>query len=231
MVASALDRSVVAGTSGELASNFVRSGLSFPDDGTDHHLTFDRERSLLAVSEAESGTIRVFDRQLDLVWEAPESAAMFNDVTFLMFLPSGDLLAQGRASFTGMGQYLLIDGEMGDVVTSSNVTSLIERGWVSQDGTTLFAQTRTYAVAHLDGDFVSGIVSVNLDPNAFGEQSQMSCAAGISLDETRAIFYDQVRDKSFALPLYTTDELVSLAHELVEGHELTDEERLLYHLE
>lgn len=230
-VESAFDGTTVARTSGELAGHFVESGISSPSNDATHYLTFDQGRSLLAVNDVESGTIKVFDQHLDLAWEALGSGTMLDEVTFLMFLPSGDLLVQGRTSFNGMGQHLLVDGETGDIVATSNEASLIERGWVSRDGTTLFAQTQGYAIAQLDGDFVTGIVAVSLDPDAFGEQSQMGCAVAVSLDERRALFFEQVWGSTFTLPLYTTEELVSRATELVDGHELTDVERLLYHLE
>lgn len=230
-VESALDEIVVARTSGELAGHFVESGISRPEGDAEHYLTFDEERNLLAAYDAESGSIRVFDLRLRPVWESSQQGTVLEYITYLMFLPTGDLLAQGRTSFDGMGQYLLLDGETGSIIATSNEASLIERGWLSQDGSTLFALTQSYAVAWLDDSFITGLVSVSLDSEAFGEQSQMECAEVVSLDETRVLFYDQVWEATFTLPLYTTDELVAYATELIEGHGLSDTERLLYHLE
>lgn len=230
-VACALDGVTIARTTGELAGHFVESGTSAPNGDARHYLTFDRERSVMAVSDVKSGTVMVFDQHLEPVWEALGDDVTLDDVTFLMFLPSGDLLVQGRTSLDGMGQYLLVDGETGGIVATSNEASLVERGWIGQDGTTLFAQTQSYAIGKLNRSFVTGIVTISLDPDSFGEQSQIDCAEAVSLDESRVLCYDQIWDAAFTLPLYTTDELVSKAHELVSGHELSDVERLLYHLE
>lgn len=186
----------------------------------------DHSRLLLASSD---GTVSLYDASGELSWKLP--AATFGTASFLMFLPSGDILVQGGSAATFMGQHLLVDGETGEVLASSDDASLIGSAWLSQDGTSLVATSKSYAMGNLSSSFIDGVFTISLDPEAFGVESQMYLADAITPDGTRALFYDQVQKEYFTLPVLSTKDLVARAHELTEGHELTDAERRLYHLE
>lgn len=149
----------------------------------------------------------------------------------MMFLPSGDILVQGSSAATFMGQHLLIDGETGEMLAASDDASLIGSAWLSQDGTSLVATSKRYMIASFDSSFVDGVSTISLDPEAFGVESQMYLADAVTPDGTRTLFYDQVLEEYFTLPVWSTEDLVTRAHELTEGHELTGAERRPYHLE
>ena len=186
----------------------------------------DHSRLLLASSD---GTVSLYDASGELSWKLP--TATFGAASFLMFLPSGDILVQGSSAATFMGQHLLVDGETGEVLATSDDASLIGSAWLSRDGTSLVATSKSYMIASFDSSFVDGVFTISLDPGAFGVESQMYLADAVTPDGTRALFYDQVQKEYFTLPVWSTEDLVARAHELTKGHELTDAERRLYHLE
>lgn len=192
------------------------------------HLVFDENHECLLVGDA-SGNLTLFDGSGSALWQL--SAATYGVPSFLMLLPSGQIFAQSGSSEDYMGQHLLIDGQTGSVTSSSDSASLIGDARPSRDGTRLIAQSKGYVMAQMSTSFVDGFSVICLEPESFGVESQMYLADAVSQDETRALFYDQVSERYFSLPLYSTDELVACARELVEGHELTGAERRLYHLE
>ena len=169
-------------------------------------LNEDHTRLLTA---GEDGAICLWDESGELLWELEAGTGTFGAAEFLMFLPSGDVFVQGSISAAGMGQHLLVDGETGSVVASSDDAPLISDAWPSQDGTSLFASSRSYAFVTLDSSFVDGIFTIDLSPESFGVDSQMPYAVAVSQDEERALFYNQMAEELFTLPTYTTDELVA----------------------
>ena len=209
------------------ASVSLTQDFSLSGTGKLAHLTFNDDHTRLLVSDA-AGSITLFDGTGETIWSV---VATYGEAWFLALLPSGDVLAQGKSSESFMGQYLLIDGLNGSIVASSDGTSLIGGAWISQDGTSLIATSREYAVASLSESFLDGAFVISLDPEAFGVESQMYLARTVALNEERALFYDQSLGEYYTLPLHSTEELVSYAETLTEGHELTTAERYLYHLE
>ena len=191
-------------------------------------LNEDHTRLLTA---GEDGAICLWDESGELLWELEAGTGTFGAAEFLMFLPSGDVFVQGSISAAGMGQHLLVDGETGSVIASSDDAPLISDAWPSQDGTSLFASSRSYAFVTLASSFVDGIFTIDLSPESFGVDSQMPYAVAVSQDEERALFYNQMAEELFTLPTYTTDELVAYARELTAGHELSAAERRIYRLE
>lgn len=198
------------------------------DTSRSARLLFNDDHSRLLLASMD-GTVSLYDASGELAWQLP--AATFGAASFLMFLPSGDILVQSSSAATFMGQHLLVDGETGEVLATSDDASLIGSAWLSQDDTSFVATSKSYMIASFDSSFVDGIFTISLDPEAFGVESQMYLADAVTPDGTRALFYDQVQKEYFTLPVWSTEDLVARAYELTDGHELTDAERRLYHLE
>lgn len=200
------------------STNFERSA----------RLVFNDDRTRLLVTDA-NGTISLFGSSGAAVWKIPGTS--LNRVSLLMFLPSGEILAQGGSTESSTGQFMLIDGQTGATLATSEVASRVGGAWLSQDGTALFATSMSYGIASLSASFVDGISIVNLDPQAFGVESTIYLADAVSSDERRVLLYNQSANEYFTLPRWSTEDLIDRANELVEGHELTEAERRLYHLE
>lgn len=195
----------------------------------DAYFTFDETHEHLLVCDG-SGTLAQYGADGEKDWEFEAGSLLSGPANFLAYLPSGRVFVQCTPEAGRAAQCVLLDADTGEMLASSLDTPAIGRAWVSSDGTTLYARSSSYTVAQLSDTFVDGIFLVNLDPDAFGMESQMYLAVLVTPNEDRALFYDQMQHEYFTLPLYSTDELIAHANELVEGHELTGAEQRLYHL-
>ena len=71
---------------------------------------------------------------------------------------------------------------------------------------------------------------VSVDEDQFGPYSNIPQAFGLSADASQAVVCGFTADEVLMVPCPTLDELVDLAHETVQGFELTRDERLLYRI-
>lgn len=129
----------------------------------------------------------------------------------------GDAL-RNQSEYLAEEAQTLLDGEDGSVLATTNETlPSISGVWESGDASRLYAPT------------TDGVLALCVDPESFGLESEMSLARAVSRDESRALIRDY--RGVYTLPVYTTDELAAYARDLVSGHELTNAERRLHHLD
>ncbi|WP_455138162.1 outer membrane protein assembly factor BamB family protein [Thermophilibacter sp.] len=200
-----------------------------PLSGQQGYLTFDKDHEHVLVCDA-SGTLAQYNANGEKDWELEAGSLLTGTANFLAYLPTGEIFVQCSLTEGSMAQCVLLDAETGETLASSSDVTAIGELWPSPDGQRLFARSKSYGIAQLDEAYVTGVFIINLDHDAFGVESAMTLATNVTPDGQRALFYDQQTDEYFTLPLYSTDELIAHANELVEGHELTGAERRLYHL-
>lgn len=175
-------------------------------------------------------TLLTFDATGRKLWEAnfsgDENLEGYSSNT-LVYLDPDVLFVQD-----GSGQCFLVRADDGSVLASSNAlvgeqyVYKIADAWLGADGKTLYARVDP-----------RGIVVFSLDPEAFGVESHMEGALAVAQDESRALFIDTKVDGEgnyigcYTLPIYSDEELVAYAKDLVEGHELSAAARRQYHIE
>lgn len=203
------------------SGDLVETGISglhvFSLSETDSHVAVNASRTRAAVYGTD-GVLRLFDEKGNALWESTlnmtSASNFYSGQNFVTILPDSNLLVQD-----GSYQCLLISGEDGSVLAFStgDIDSEISGGRVSADGSIFYADT------------LSSTIAINLNPSSFGVESSLpvSCA----IDENGGLVSFWNRETTFTLPLYTTDELIDYAQQLIEGHELTEAQRRQYHLE
>ena len=103
----------------------------------------------------------------------------------------------------------------------------IETSWIEGDDT-LAVQWKTWqSTAHER----SGMALVSLDDGSFGPTSSIADLVYLSADGTSVVVEDVLTGAYFRLPRRDLDALVREAREAVVGHELSEAERHLYHVE
>lgn len=139
------------------------------------------------------------------------------DSTFVAFAgDDGNVVVQDET-----GILLLRSGETGDILA---VSSTVLPPVVSAEnrGESLYVRWR-------DGARF-GMAIVSVDEDQFGPYSNIPQAFGLSADASQAVVCGSTADEVLMVPCPTLDELVDLAHETVQGFELTRDERLLYRI-
>lgn len=194
-------------TSSDLSNTSARpmftAGPMFAVDSTHDHIALWSDDAMC-----------VFDGEGRKLWSYPAPNGTNNGV--ICFLSNGNVFLQADST-----QCLLLDGSTGAELAASQSTGLgaFTAVWTSQDDSRLYA--------HSDG--VYNLVAINLSPESFGEESAIREGL-VNSSDGRIVLVDDGRE-TYTLPLYTTDELVAYARDLIKGHELTDAERRIYHLE
>ena len=203
------------------SGDLVETGISglhvFSLSETDSHVAVNASRTRAAVYGTD-GVLRLFDEKGNALWESTlnmtSASNFYSGQNFVTILPDSNLLVQD-----GSYQCLLISGEDGSVLAFStgDIDSEISGGRVSADGSIFYADT------------LSSTIAINLNPSSFGVESSLPVSC--SIDENGGLVSFWNRETTFTLPLYTTDELIDYAQQLIEGHELTEAQRRQYHLE
>ncbi len=167
-----------------------------------------------------AGTVRLYDTtDWSLVWESTEQ---YPKAQHLAFSKDGQhLLLQSLT-----GTCLLLSAQDGSVVAvSSTVLPTITSSYYTDDDT---------LVAYYTTDGVRptfGTALVSLDPERFGPVDDVFCGQVFTYAKQRVFTFDQSADRVVVLNHYTLDELIELAQQTVQGHELTDAERHLYRID
>lgn len=198
-----------------LSDYYVRSNTTL-----DGYVACSNDYSLLAVACADNA-LRLFNLEtLEWEWEVPFSSLKSS---FLLF--SSD----GRMLFTqdDAGVCSIIDTATGKP-TGQTADSSIERcgvlssGNFSDDGTLVICRGMNLAFDHF-------ITVFDVSNGSCQVATRIPDAHGILFNEEIIVL--QSEKQIYTLPLYTLMELLDMAEEVTQGHELTPEERKLYHLD
>lgn len=151
------------------------------------------------------------------LWETQVTG---NSVSFVKLL-SGSVLVQDSS-----GELVLLSAEDGSVLaTSSFELPPITSGWMADDESTLFVEWRRPGLATQ-----TGMATIRLSVDEFGVSSNVPDGWYLTTDGSTVLTYDLYTGRGEQLHHYTLDELLALADEVVQGHELSDAERMLYNI-
>ena len=204
-------------TSGQPAESILSAYK--PYGGRRSSLAFNEDHTRLAML-CTDGAVRLFDLAANLlVWETePRFGPYVHHLALAS--ASSDVLLQSRS-----GTLTLLSAVDGSAATAYGSLPAIDANWDLDDPTLL--------AVHCDaskGLFVTGeaVALISLDPEALGPISVINRGRWLSRDGEQAL--TQLGSDYFVVHHYTLDELMETAAEAVEGHELTDEERIAYHV-
>lgn len=171
-----------------------------------------------AVLVASAGALRCYGASGSLQWERPFRMRYEG---FLSYTPDGRIVCEDRS-----GELMLVDAATGETI-ASDPTSYYLKGisWFSADGTRLYAQAREAT----DTSGFRSLLVIRLDPDEFGIETAAYYANALTPDAERLICSSN--EGSYTLPLWSLEDLAARAEEITAGHELTDAERRLYHLQ
>ena len=177
----------------------------------------------LLAAVCSDGHLRAFHTEdWSLAWEGAEPLPALQSLAFSP--DDATLVAQDES-----GALLLASARDGSVLASSSA--------VLPPVTALLPDDADASVAHLaylraDGAGMRGLASVSLDPAAFGPFGDVPSGLFPTPDGSLVIACDPMAQPAFGTyPRHTLDELIALAHDVIAGHELTEAERQLYHLD
>ena len=186
----------------------------------DGYVACSDDGSLLAVA-CMDGMLRLFDLEtLEWRWEVPFSSLASS---FLLFSPdAGTLFVQD-----GTGMCSLIDVATGELLGQASDTSIgrcgvLSSGYFSDDGALVACRGMNLAFDHF-------VTVFDVSNGSCQVATRILDAQGVLSDDGVVIL--QSGEQIYTLPLYTHTELLDIAEEVTRGHELTPEERNLYHLD
>lgn len=186
----------------------------------DGYVACSDDGSLLAVA-CMDGMLRLFNLEtLEWRWEVPFSSLASS---FLLFSPdAGTLFVQDD---TGMCS--LIDVATGELLGQASDTSIgrcgvLSSGYFSDDGALVACRGMNLAFDHF-------VTVFDVSNGSCQVATRILDAQGVLSDDGVVIL--QSGEQIYTLPLYTHTELLDMAEEVTRGHELTPEERKLYHLD
>lgn len=174
-----------------------------------------------AVLVASGGVLRCYGASGSLQWERPFHMKPYGSANYLAYTPDGRIVGEDES-----GELMLIDAATGEIVTSDLTSYYVEGiSWFSADGTRLYAQARE---AEDTSGFFS-LVVIRLDPDEFGIETAAYYADAMTPDGER--FICSTNTETYTLPYWSLEDLAARAEEITAGHELTEAERRLYHLQ
>lgn len=199
----------------DLSDYYVNSNTTL-----DGYVACSSDESLLAVACAD-GMLRLFDlRSLEWRWEVPFDSL---GSSFLLFSPDGSTLFMQDTT----GICSTIDTATGELLGRAANTDIarcgvISRGRFSEDGKRVICEGMNLA-------FERFVTIVDVSDGSCRLATRIPDARGVVATDRVAVL--QSDERIYTLPLYTHTELLDMAEEVTRGHELTQEERELYHLD
>ena len=190
-----------------------------PYSGKSKFLTFSEDGTRMAML-CDDGAVRLFDLAANtLLWE---TEPQYGPTTRYLALASASssVLLQSRA-----GTLTLLAGSDGTATTAYGTLPSIDDSWDLDDPNLLAVRCDASKGWYVDG---SAVALVSLDPEALGPISYINNAWWLSRDGELALV--RIGKVYRAVHRSTLDELMAMATEAVEGHELTSEERIAYHV-
>jgi len=181
--------------------------------------TVSRDGKRLVIACADDVT-RAFDVETGaLLWKSTDIPS---DANCVQVVGNGDVFFQDHS-----GICALASGATGRklCVASTRLPALQKRAIYDEKTNTLLA-FRTGSVYHN----VFGIAFISLDQDAFGPFSYVNNGIVASPASDKVIM-EYGYDSEYVVRRLSLDELIALAHGEIEGHELTDTERQLYHID
>ena len=171
-----------------------------------------------AILVASGGALRCYGADGSLQWERPFRMRYEG---YLAYAPDGRIVCED-----GSGELMLVDAATGEIITS-DLTSYYLGGisWFSADGTRLYAQAREST----DTSGFRSLLVIRLDPDEFGIETATYYADTMTPDGER--FICSTNEETYTLPYWSLEDLAARAEEITAGHELTEAEQRLYHLQ
>lgn len=178
------------------------------------------DETLLAVA-CTDGMLRLFDLgAMEWRWEVPFSSLASS---FLLFSPdSSTLFVQDDT-----GVCSTIDVASGEILgqaadASKERCGVLSSGYFSDDGSLIVCSGMNLA-------FDRFVTAFDTSNGSCQVVTRIPDARGVLPNEGLVVL--QSDERVYTLPLYTHTELLNMAEEVTRGHELTPEERKLYHLD
>lgn len=198
-----------------LSDHYVSSGTTL-----DGYVARSDDETLLAVACAD-GMLRLFDLgAMEWRWEVPFSSLASS---FLLFSPDGrSLFAQDDAGTCAT--YDVTTGELLGVEADASIErcGVLLSGHFSDDGTQVICSGMNLSMERF-------LTIFDVTNGSCQLTARIPDARGIVSGEGTVVL--QSGELAYTLPLYTHTELLDVAEEVTRGHELTQEERELYHLD
>lgn len=198
-----------------LSDHYVSSSTTL-----DGYVARSDDETLLAVACAD-GMLRLFDLgAMEWRWEVPFSSLASS---FLLFSPdSSTLFAQDDT-----GVCSTIDVASGEILGQAADASIercgvLSSGYFSDDGSLIVCSGMNLA-------FDRFVTAFDTSNGSCQVAARILDARGVLPNEGLVIL--QSDERVYTLPLYTHTELLDRAEEVTRSHELTPEERSLYHLD
>ena len=182
-------------------------------------VAFDMKKDLLVICCAD-GYLRCVDaNDWNVRWEQ-----RMPDARTAAFSPDSTTVITQNQS----GACLLLSADTGEVLRSSSVELPLISSfmYLGDDDRTLYALARGLGLSRPE----SSIVKLSLDDDAFGPTAVVYAGTYYSLESNRLLLCDPLFGQWGVQPMYTLDELIDQAHEVIQGHELTDAERYQYRI-
>lgn len=185
-------------------------------------ISSDRTRFAIACSD---GLLRLFDSESGaLLWETNQAPSR---VQMVAITNEGNVFVQDA-----FGMCVLVSGVSGEILQASSAAAPLIVDAVHRDEDNVliayYQDTGNYSFTVMEQ---TGILVFSLNESAFGPLAIINNGRFFSADG-RLVAYKDERDGALHVArVLSTDELIERANELVEGHELTDSERHLYHVD
>ena len=198
-----------------LSDHYVNSSTTL-----DGYVARSDDETLLAVA-CTDGMLRLFDLgAMEWRWEVPFSSLASS---FLLFSPdSSTLFVQDDT-----GVCSTIDVASGEILgqaadASKERCGVLSSGYFSDDGSLIVCSGMNLA-------FDRFVTAFDTSNGSCQVVTRIPDARGVLPNEGLVVL--QSDERVYTLPLYTLTELLDMAEEVTRGHELTPEERKLYHLD
>lgn len=204
----------------------VAQGAEVESDLARYALRFDYQRdSCAAISydcttfavACSDGLIRLFDAHTgSLLWETDQAPT---NVNLLRMTSEGNVFVQDE-----FGRCVLVSGKTGDVVAASAATLSPFKG------ATHHVEDNTMVAYFSEPGLLGrgGIVIMSLDEDLFGPLSVLYNCTLVSTDNRVVGIENGWNDELLVAKRPGLDELLHIANQLVQDHQLTDAERTIY---
>lgn len=188
------------------------------------YLAASANKTLIATA-SDDGNTRLYDSKTgNLLWEKRISVGK---VEYLAFSPSTNGLLQQDET----GTLTLISIDDGAILaTAFSTIPRITESWTLDDPSLLAVHcepSRTFAITG------ACVATINLNAESFGQISYVPNGSWLSADGALVIRKSPNGEAAgyYAARHYSLGELMDTARQTVEGHELSDAERIVYHLD
>ena len=171
------------------------------------------------VMACDDGMTRLFDVETGtLLWETSDVPPVIQSLSLVF---GEDVLLQ-----SGDGRLIQLSGEDGSVKRASSTALEYITGYMRIDDHAIVVSYRMVGMSQHTGLAIIPTDAESLDP-----VSDIYYGACLAHDSTSALTHNAITGEIYRYPWRSLDSLIEMAHEKVQGHELTDTERHLYQID